>query len=58
MRTLWKLRVAFVLWVKYSLPWRDQYMKFSLRSAYQMANDIWEFRQFLRERGLTIERER
>ena len=52
-----RLWIALHLWLVHGIQWRDQYMKFGLRKAWSMAGDILEFRAFLRERGLTIERE-
>ena len=54
---LWKVWVALHLWIVHGIPWRDQYMRFGLRRAYSMAGTIWEFRTYLRENGMRIERD-
>lgn len=45
---LWRAKDAFVLWLKYGAWWHGEgsYMRFGLRTAWQMAGDIQEFRQF------------
>lgn len=42
---LFKTKVAFVLWLKHGLQWRDQYMKFGPLMAWKMAGYILEFRR-------------
>ena len=41
---LFKFWVAANLWFKFGLS--GDYMKFGLRTAWSMAGDIWEFRQW------------
>lgn len=56
-RTMFKAWVALNLWLKHGIEWTpDSYTKFGIRTAWYMADEIWSFRQFLRERGLVIER--
>jgi hypothetical protein len=54
MRRVW---IALHVWIVFGIPWREQYMRFGLRTAWSMAGEILSFRAWLKKRGLVIARE-
>jgi hypothetical protein len=52
-----RLGIALHFWIRFGIQWRDQYMKFGFRRAWYMAGEMLKFREHLRKRGMTIERE-
>ena len=51
-----RLQIALHLWIKHGIQWRDQYAKFGPFKAWYMAGVILDFRQYLRDHGLRMER--